>query len=64
MKEEPVLCRCGKPANLDVAISAAAPYNSERRYSGRNELHFSTVACRNCAFAAAKVMLEFLEKVA
>lgn len=56
-----VFCRCGKPAPLDVSISAAPPFDVAATAPKRTELHFSTVACRDCAFEAAKLMLAFLQ---
>lgn len=53
------LCRCGKPAPLDVSISATPPFDPSR--TPRSELHFSAIACRACAFEAAKLLLSFLE---
>lgn len=61
MTEQP-LCRCGKPAPLDVTITASAPFKVDG--PNRTELQFSTVACRACAFEAAKLKLAFLEKEA
>jgi hypothetical protein len=52
------LCRCGKPAPLDVSITAGPPFGMSGR---RTELSLTTVACRDCAFAAGKLMLEFLD---
>ena len=62
MDDEEPMCRCGKRAPLDVSIHAAPPFENARGYAGRRtELHLSAVACRDCAFDAAKVMLTFLE---
>lgn len=58
MKEPP--CKCGKPAPLDVSIMASEPFDVNKN-SRRNELHVSTIACRDCAFEAAKLMLAYLE---
>lgn len=52
-----VRCRCGERAPLDVMITASKP----ALYPYRSELHMSAVACRRCAFDAAKMMLAFLE---
>jgi len=54
------LCRCGKPAPLDVSISASPPFDVVAG-PRRVELQFSAAACRSCAFEAAKLLLSFLE---
>lgn len=53
-------CKCGKPAELDVSISAAEPFDVLKK-AHRTELHLSVIACRACAFEAAKLMLAHLE---
>lgn len=63
MDEEIPPCHCGKPAVLDITISAGPPISySVRLYARRNELHFQAVACRDCAFDAAREVLKFLEE--
>lgn len=63
-EEEAPPCRCGKPAVLDVNISAGPPLTtySVRLPARRIELNFQAVACRDCAFEAAHAVLKFLEE--
>lgn len=62
--EDDVPCRCGKPALLDVTISAAVPHDYSARGCGgrRTELYFQSAACRQCAFDAAREVLRFLDE--
>lgn len=60
--DNPLHClRCGKPANVDVMISAHAEAK-DRIGLGKNILSFNIFACRNCAMDAAELAVKYLRQ--
>lgn len=55
-----IACRCGKPAEYEVSMSAGEPFRPDRT-EPVNLVVLSGRACRDCAFAAAQLLLQFLD---